>query len=799
MVGRSQYDIKELNKGARFNNYKHWWDPALRADKKAIDRILRQLSLKNGIWQPPLTTAERVAIASQAQVKHTWASVTKEYPDFKVAMKEYLDNRTNKPDLKKINKLKISPEKKFNMMNGTQKQFILRFNKNLFQPFKNSIGVDEMGELSKFKSIKDLVNVDVTRPYNMKNGVIQFDQHFYQLNRAQRFQDYLKNEGVERLTIPAQGSEGTKFKGRWILTDKAIKEGKTFASIVGAYPNLSGEPSTAYEAVLKRVTNTHPIYKDTQKGLRSLFNFVKGSINSEMQALKPSALRELIANNPNLLKQVTGRIEQSTGKIISSGVKGLNQLSPGEILTRASLITEHNRPLSDYATTFMNKDRTKVLLKNLRNIDADMAHNISIAPEWYNNSLKKVAANVALANQNNPEIIRNLSNEFKNMGQRFYVGDKFYGAEVATTPEYRTSIIDYWRNNLKGMGYDWDKYASKFNKRGISLDNILNKSLKDSTALRQLGTFLGCPGTFKQFDEGGRVRLQTGGQGLAQCVDTKLKKPGAMEKLAALPEEVSGTLGKLKNATRGFLSMLGRGGLKALPFAGLAAAGAAIEPLVKYFRNDDPSTYLTDESQMKGMLLATIEGETPKVDEELLKWQLPGTVAGAASAVPGSAALMKARRRPFTRQVWERNIPYGKGETASTMDRLVSTKTRAGMGIPRAGLGSLMKVLGGTFSPLAVAATLPVHIAAQRAGGTDYGDIATDPMNWMGPAFASTGAKLATQGMKGSPRLANAIRLGFSPRTLSMFTRRFGLPGLAVSAGLWGYDKWKNRSINDED
>ena len=40
--------------------------------------------------------------------------------------------------------------------------------------------------------------------------------------------------------------------------------------------------------------------------------------------------------------------------------------------------------------------------------------------------------------------------------------------------------------------------------------------------------------------------------------------------------------------------------------------------------------------------------------------------------------------------------------------------------------------------------------------------------------------------------------LGFSPKTLSMFTRRFGLPGLAVSAGLWGYDKWKNRSINDE-
>ena len=31
------------------------------------------------------------------------------------------------------------------------------------------------------------------------------------------------------------------------------------------------------------------------------------------------------------------------------------------------------------------------------------------------------------------------------------------------------------------------------------------------------------------------------------------------------------------------------------------------EPLVKQFRNDDPSTYLTDPEQQKGMLLATIE------------------------------------------------------------------------------------------------------------------------------------------------------------------------------------------------
>ena len=41
-------------------------------------------------------------------------------------------------------------------------------------------------------------------------------------------------------------------------------------------------------------------------------------------------------------------------------------------------------------------------------------------------------------------------------------------------------------------------------------------------------------------------------------------------------------------------------------------------PLVKQFRNDDPTTYLTDEDQMKGMLITTLEGEPRAVDQEVL-------------------------------------------------------------------------------------------------------------------------------------------------------------------------------------
>ena len=266
------------------------------------------------------------------------------------------------------------------------------------------------------------------------------------------------------------------------------------------------------------------------------------------------------------------------------------------------------------------------------------------------------------------------------------------------------------------------------------------------------------------------LRKQTGGIATT-CVEAIKRDPvGSANKLANM-EATSGALGKVKNAAKGFLGILGRGGVKAAPYAALAAAGAAAEPLVKQFHIDDRTTYLTDENQMKGMLLATLEGEPPKVDEEILKWQMPALgAATAAGAIPGAGEVFKGR------------LAEGVG------------KTRAALGIK----GVLGKALGASFSPLAVAATTPISIAAQRAGGTDYGDIATDPMNWMGPAFASTGAEMATRGIK-NPMLANAIRLGISPRTLSLVSRRFGLPGLAISAGMWGYDKWKNRSINDED
>ena len=79
-----------------------------------------------------------------------------------------------------------------------------------------------------------------------------------------------------------------------------------------------------------------------------------------------------------------------------------------------------------------------------------------------------------------------------------------------------------------------------------------------------------------------------------------------------------------------------------------------------------------------------------------------------------------------------------------------------------------------------------------RREGESWGEVAKSPTLWMGPAFADTMTKMATRGMKKGSMLSKALRLGMSRPMLKNISRRFGMPGLALSAGLSGYDLWKD-------
>ena len=220
------------------------------------------------------------------------------------------------------------------------------------------------------------------------------------------------------------------------------------------------------------------------------------------------------------------------------------------------------------------------------------------------------------------------------------------------------------------------------------------------------------------------------------------------------------------------------------------AAGAIAQPLVKQFMNDDPSTYLTDPDQQAGMLEALIEAErTPKPRSEILDWShTAGTVGATAAAVPGTGALYK-----FRRGLSEAKIPKAGPITEAGLTAGDYLKRHGkGYGKLRAGAGAGMKLLSGMFTPAGLLATEPLRIAQMRREGESWGEIAKSPTLWMGPAFADTMTRMATRGMKAGSPLARGLSLGISRPMLKTISRRFGMPGLALSAGLSGYDLWKD-------
>jgi len=790
---RNPYTIGELNKGARHYGFTDWFDPLLNNNVNDTNNIRNQLKKFDGIWRTPLTTAERITIASQAQVKYTWDSLKKDHPDFEKAFKEYMDNRTQKPQLKKINKLNISAREKFNKMSGEDIKVLRRFNENVYQPFKNTIGSDEIKKLSNFKDMSSILGPVNKDSFNYKNGVPLLDYKFNRAHRAMAFQDYLKEEGIEKVELSLYG-EGRRYssKRRYKLTADAIKAGKTFKKILGDYPNLKSNPSEIYNNILARATRSNPIYIDTQGGLRSVFNFVKDSINADIKNYKPKFLKSMVENNPAMLRQVTGYVDPSSRTIRYQGVDGLKNLSDSDIRRRLFINTEHNRPMRDYASKYMEADRKTIKPKMLKYIDADMVHNISPASFWYNNSLKETATRLADANPGDTKLLNHLDREFKVLKQRFYSGDKFYGSQLEVSPSksYGASVVDTWRNNYKGMGLEksFDKYIGEYNLRGFgTVDNVLNGVKKDPAAIRQLGQFFGCPGTFKSFDEGGRVNLAAGGQGVAQCVETKLKNPENLEKLTQIEDTVP-SVSRLKNFATSFLSVAKKGGR----FGAFAAAGAATAGLVKEFRNDDPSTYLSNEDQQKNMLIdmLTQPVQDPSMEPASTAFgdaQLPAIGAvTAAGMVPGGAELYRQRTGSGVRKG-----PLGGPRLDA--DKLPIPKNRVSPF--RALTGPLSGVLGKglatTGTPLGMLALEPLYIGQQIADGDSVGEIATNPMNYLGPAFAGSLSKEATR--FAGPKMANIMRLGISPTMLKMGSRRFGIPGLALSAGISGYEMYQNK------
>ena len=249
--------------------------------------------------------------------------------------------------------------------------------------------------------------------------------------------------------------------------------------------------------------------------------------------------------------------------------------------------------------------------------------------------------------------------------------------------------------------------------------------------------------------------------GCAAAVDADpIKAATALEEI----KPTSAALGKVRNAASAFLKFAGKGKV----FGVTAAVGVGAGALVKEFRNDDPDTYLSNDKQANAMILDTIDekerqermeaiGDAPEL---LGESAIGAELAATAAAIPGSKKLFDARKAK-------------------------------GFGAARAALGPVGKALSGFATPLGMAVATPLNVASQVYQGDSVEDIATDPLNYLGPAFAGTLTKEATRGMNPTGALSKALRLGMNPATIRAGSKFLGLPGLALSLGYEGYDQYK--------
>jgi len=274
----------------------------------------------------------------------------------------------------------------------------------------------------------------------------------------------------------------------------------------------------------------------------------------------------------------------------------------------------------------------------------------------------------------------------------------------------------------------------------------------DKPTILQIRRAVGCDNA-----DGGRIELQAGGDLLACPVKKFEKDPvGFTNKVNQIQEPTSG-ITKFTNAA---LSFLKSPGFKT--FGAGAAIGTAVG-LVKAFRNDDPTTYLSNEDQQKNMLVDTLT-QPVSIDIEkpaILDYQLPalGASLAASTALAAPSTIKASKSRAFGIE-----------------------KKKPRPGLAKTGLRVLGRGLGVAASPALLAPFAAGDIASQIAAGDTPEDIATNPFNYLYPAFADQTPKLT----RGLPSVARKVaRLGLSRPALTALSR-LGIGGFAASAAIQG-------------
>jgi len=411
-----------------------------------------------------------------------------------------------------------------------------------------------------------------------------------------------------------------------------------------------------------------------------------------------------------------------------------------------------------YSISSLGVDPYKINREALKTIEADLKPLYETQLDLYNQAKKfdSVPKNLTLAiDANNNEIAeyiaKNVNTDPNLKGRILGVQVDPYNLKAGTTP------VDYSKSIDFGL---FDKPATE-----LSPEDVRDARVVLRGQIAQEGK---SRGLFKSGEElleavenstarsaaCGKILSKATGGIAPTCAEAIRKDPvGSAQKLAELDVQ-SGPLAKVKNVALGFLKS---GGFKTFSVAGLAGGAAAA--LVKEFRNDDPTTYLSNEDQQKNMLVDMV---TQPISEDMtrpdiLDFQLPAVGASlAASTALGAPSTIKASR-----------------------SRGLGVEQK---GLIRTGGRVLGRGLGIAASPGVLAPLAALDITRQVSEGDSLADIGTDPLNYTYPIFAEQTDKL-TRGL--NPTLRKAARLGMSKPALRLLSRA-GIAGLGASLAIQG-------------
>ena len=362
--------------------------------------------------------------------------------------------------------------------------------------------------------------------------------------------------------------------------------------------------------------------------------------------------------------------------------------------------------------------------------------------------------------------------KLKNINQTLF-GD--LAGDFTMDAKGKIKVIDYGAPELLDPQYDIGKAAAK----NIPLGGFIKKTLASGRLTPELTEVFGEKSAqnlinrskklieFANKDTNqicrifGGAKLAEGGRGCgAQMAAALAEDPeGTATKIKDLKPE-GGAVNRIKGVATSFLNFVKSPGFKTFSAAGVA--GTVGSAIVKEFRNDDPTTYLSNEAQQKNMLVAMatdpITTELPRPD--ILDYQLPaaGALVAASTAAVAPKTIKASKARGFG---IERKQP----------------------GIVKTGFRTLGRGLGVAASPGLLAPLATMDITSQIAEGDSPTDIATDPLNYLYPAFAEQTPKL-TRGLPAAARKIASLGLGRLGLTI---LSRAGLAGLGLSLGIQGY------------